>query len=202
MTDLTYDEAEAFYLASLREFDCGAIGDHGFQDRMRSLADLLPNQLAASLLREIGADDWRPPAGEQPEDIEGESSIRSIEDGGSFRDRGAAAPAVLELVVQNVRGMSRWHFRKTDPDHFPSVPHGHEDNMDWPVCDPYTGRVFDGDREELQDRRLTRKTRIALWKDPKFRAFALAAIMYHEDTFRYRPIRVRRPHRLPTIFRH
>lgn len=202
MTGLSDAEAEAFYLASLREFDCGAIGDHGFQDRMRSLADMLPDQLAASLRREIGVDDGPSPAGKQREDTESETLIRAIEEEGSTRQRGAASPPMLELVVQNVRGMSRWHFRKTDPDHFPSVPHGHEDNMDWPVCDPYTGRVYDGDREELQDRRLSRKTRIVLWKDAKFRAFALASIMYHEDTFRYRPIRVRRPHRLPTIFRH
>jgi hypothetical protein len=140
--------------------------------------------------------------GEQDEDNGAEASINALEDGGNAGNRGASSPPVLELVVQNVRGMSRWHFRKTDPDHFPSVPHGHEDNLDWPVCDPYTGRVYDGDREELQNGRLSRKTRIALWKDAKFRAFALAAIMYHENAFPYRPIRVRRPHRLPTIFRH
>jgi hypothetical protein len=201
MTHLSEEEAEAFYLASLREFDLGSIGDHGFWDRMRSLADMLPDQLAALLRQEMGLDDRRS-FGEQDEDNGAEASINALEDGGNAGNRGASSPPVLELVVQNVRGMSRWHFRKTDPDHFPSVPHGHEDNLDWPVCDPYTGRVYDGDREELQNGRLSRKTRIALWKDAKFRAFALAAIMYHENAFPYRPIRVRRPHRLPTIFRH
>jgi hypothetical protein len=199
MMDLTEEEAEAFYLASLREFDLGAIGDHGFRDRMRSLADMLPYQLAVSLRQAIGLDESHFSDDEQREDTEGEALVTAIEsDGGS---RGRSTP-VLEFVVQNINGMSRWYFRKTDPDHFPSVPHGHDDNMDWPVCDPYTGRVYDGKRNELQNRRLSRKTRIALWKDAKFRAFALTAIMYHENAFPYRPIRVRRPHRLPTIFRH
>lgn len=202
MMELTEEEAEAFYLASLREFELGAIGDHGFRDRMRSLADMLPYQLADSFRQDIDLAESQSSGGEQREDTEGEALITAIESDGGSRGRGTSSPPVLELVVRNIKGMSRWHFRKTDPDHFPSVPHGHEDNMDWPVCDPYTGRVYDGEREELQDRRLSRKTRIALWKDAKFRAFALTAIMYHENAFPYRPIRVRRPHRLPTIFRH
>lgn len=201
MAYLSNDEAETFYLASLREFDCGAIGDHDFHDRMRSLADMLPYQFAESLRREIGSNDQHP-AGEQYEATEQEALIRVIKDDGSSKEHATSFRPALELVVQNVRGMCRWHFRKTDPDHFPSVPHGHEDNMDWPVCDPYTGRVYDGNREEMQSRRLSRKTRVALWKDVKFRTFALTAIIHHENTFSYRPIRVRRPHRLPTIFRH
>jgi hypothetical protein len=199
MMDLTEEEAEAFYLASLREFDLGAIGDHGFRDRMRSLADMLPDQLAVSLRQAIGLDESHFSDDEQREDTEGEALVTAIESDGGSRERNTP---VLEFVVRNINGMSRWYFRKADPDHFPSVPHGHDDNMDWPVCDPYTGRVYDGKRNELQNRRLSRKTRIALWKDAKFRTFALAAIMYHENAFPYRPIRVRYPHRLPTIFRH
>jgi len=103
MTHLSQEEAEAFYLASLREFDLGSIGDHGFRDRMRSLADMLPDELAALLRQEIGLDDRRSSNGEQDEDNGAEASINALEDGGNAGNRGASSPPVLELVVQNVR---------------------------------------------------------------------------------------------------
>lgn len=170
---------------------------------MRSLAEMLPATLADELRKDFQIPDLKGQADETSDDF-GEEPLVNATAVGSETITGQTKinRPVIELVVQNVKGMKKWHFRQGDADHFPSVPHGHENNMDWPVCDPYTGRVYDGEREELQSNRLSRKVRIALWKDPKFRAFALKTIIWHETAFPYRPIRVKRPHRLPRIFRH
>lgn len=46
----------------------------------------------------------------------------------------------LEFVA-----FGHWYFTKSDPDPYPSTPHGHfqSANNPWPKLNPYTGRVFD-----------------------------------------------------------
>lgn len=104
---------------------------------------------------------------------------------------------VMQLIVHGLGGLKKWVFHEYDEDPYPSVPHGHENGNSYPKANPYTGRVYDSYRKEITRERLSRKTRVALWGDPKFREFALKAIIWHEDHHPYHSSRVAHPRRLP-----
>ena len=94
----------------------------------------------------------------------------------------------LELIFE-----STWHFTKSDPDCYPSVPHGHYRNKNnkWPKLNPYTGRAFDAKHREERSKSLTKKQLKKLWSDPKFVSFCREFIVWYIEfnpTYFYRGI--------------
>jgi hypothetical protein len=200
------DAAETFYLLTLRSYDIGFIGWSGLQERLSCLVRMLnPNDAAYKALRQTVPDELLVDA---RIDEEAEIEVR-LERGQPQDEIGARradepvipAAAAMHLFVSSVAGMKQWTFHKFDRDPFPSVPHGHQHKLKHPKCDPYTGRVYDGHREEVQGERLSNKTRIALWKDPDFREFALKAITWYEHEYPNYRFRVAHPYRLPRVKR-
>lgn len=205
MEYLDYDAADSFYLASIRSYDLHLIGRAELELRLACLSSMLgPNDPLFNRLREAIS----PTLAHEMELVDqdqsevtimrGENSDEQVQQ--TARSRGFLPPPVMELVVHGVKGMKKWVFHELDEDPHPSVPHGHEYGKDHPKCDPYTGIVYDSRRKEITTERLSRKTRIALWSDPKFREFALKAVVWYEDTHPYYAFRVRHPRRLPRFW--
>lgn len=70
-------------------------------------------------------------------------------------------------------GGRRWDFIVGDPDHWPSIPHGHGwQDPRWKI-DPYRGETFFQTRPK---RRIHRRELVAFWNDDKFRGYALGEI--------------------------
>ena len=80
--------------------------------------------------------------------------------------------AILRFMPASSTGLSHWIFHRSDPDPFPSVPHGHYKGQKQPKLDAYLGYIYNG---AAQTGRESRKKIISLWNDPKFRAFASQA---------------------------
>ena len=92
-----------------------------------------------------------------------------------------------------------WVFTKSDPDLYPSVPHGHfkSQNRKWPKLNPYTGRVFKSKHQEDKTNRLTKKQMKIIWSDEKFKSFCREMIIWYQEQFSYYEFPVRRPLRMP-----
>jgi glutathione S-transferase len=92
----------------------------------------------------------------------------------------------------------KWVFTISDPDHYPSVPHGHwsSQNQKWPKLNPYTGRVFKKKHQEDPALRLSKSKMQLLWRNPKFRSFCRDHILWHMEEHAFK-FSVRRPLRLP-----
>ena len=96
----------------------------------------------------------------------------------------------------NVKGLREWFFRPGDPDYFPSIPHGHWNNKDFPKLDAYLGWVYDCFGAQI--RRESRSSIITLWNDRKFRIEAAKAVGYYLQTYpTYSGWRVANPLILP-----
>ena len=104
------------------------------------------------------------------------------------------APDLLELVVLN-----QWYFTGSDPDNYPSVPHGHLNSADrpWPKLDPYTGRAYKAKCSEDSRYRLTKKKMRELWSNPEFRNFCRAHILWYMEAHSHYSFRVSHPLRFP-----
>lgn len=100
----------------------------------------------------------------------------------------------LEFICLNT-----WVFTKSDPDSYPSVPHGHHksQNKPWPKLNPYTGRVFSSKRQEDKNQRLSKKEMKIIWNDEKFKSFCREMIVWYQEQFPYYEFHVRRPLRFP-----
>lgn len=206
MEYLDIDAAEAFYLLSVFSFETGEIGSADFDERMACLVDLVdPEDEAFDHLRRIAPDDLL----DQTDDLEQADSDVHLERGSIHQDMHGSTgrsgvlpdPPILQLIVHSVAGMKKWIFHEFDEDPYPSVPHGHEWGQKHPKCDPYNGRVYDKHRNEVVRERLSRKTRIALWKDQSFREFALKAIAWYQSEHPYFSFRVAHPLRVPRFRR-
>ena len=94
-----------------------------------------------------------------------------------------------------------WVFTKSDPDSYPSVPHGHfrNQNAPWPKLDPYTGRVFTNKHQENIKMRLTKKQFNIIWTDEKFKSFCREMIVWYLEKYPYHVFPVRRPLRMPKV---
>lgn len=204
MEYLNHDAADSFYLLSVRSYDLHLIGRSELELRLACLSGMLnpDDRLFEPLRRSV------PPSlayeAEMIDDDQSEVEItreeyseREIRQVASRRS--FPPPPVMQLIVHGVAGMKKWVFHEFDEDPHPSVPHGHENGKDHPKCDPYTGKVYDSYRREISKERLGRKTRIVLWSNPKFREFALKAIIWYEDQHPCYSFRVSRPRRLPTF---
>lgn len=103
-------------------------------------------------------------------------------------------PPVLELIALSV-----WHFTGSDPDSYPSVPHGHFQSAarPWPKLNPYTGRVFSSKHQENPSSRLTKKAMRNLWGDESFRDYCRKHIMWYMEAYTFYNFPVRHPLRLP-----
>jgi len=103
-------------------------------------------------------------------------------------------PGCLELVM-----LSKWFFTRSDPDPYPSTPHGHLEspNRPWPKLNPYTGRVFKAKHQEDMSLRLKRSELRRLWQAGEFRDFCRAYILWYLDAFPHHAFLVRHPLRLP-----
>lgn len=76
-----------------------------------------------------------------------------------------------------------WVFTKSDPDSYPSVPHGHfrSQNNKWPKLNPYTGRVFASKHQEDKKQRLSKKQMKVIWSDEKFKSFCREMIVWYQE---------------------
>lgn len=166
MTYLEHDAVDTFLVLCARSYDLRLIGRSDYELRLACLGHMIdPNDPLFSRLRE----DLPSALASEAELVDEEHSEISIDPGPTFERqherigsrREVAPPLVMELIVQNVKGMKKWVFHEFDADPHPSVPHGHEFGKKHPKCDPYTGYVYDAQRRET-DERLSRKTRIAL----------------------------------------
>jgi hypothetical protein len=98
------------------------------------------------------------------------------------------------------RGLtSRWVFTLSDPDRYPSVPHGHLNAASnaWPKLNPYTGRAFTRKYQEDLRLRLSRNEMRILWNDQAFRAFCRNHVVQYMGTFPTYRFPVSRPLHFP-----
>jgi hypothetical protein len=102
-------------------------------------------------------------------------------------------PSPLEFLFQS------WIFTKSDPDSYPSTPHGHflHPERHWPKLNPYTGRVFKTKHQEDVSCRLNKKQMKTLWDDQRFRDFCRSYIMWYMETYPYHKFSVSNPLRFP-----
>lgn len=100
----------------------------------------------------------------------------------------------IEFLFNN-----EWVFTKSDPDSYPSTPHGHfkNKNKKWPKLNPYNGRVFKKKHQEDVSKRLSKNELKKLWSDQKFRSFCREHIVWYMEAFPHHRFPVRRPLRLP-----
>lgn len=131
--------------------------------------------------------------GERHEDLGESDSIISKIDGGN-RNSTSNDENWMEFLCLGV-----WVFTKSDPDSYPSVPHGHHksQNKKWPKLNPYTGRVFKAKHQEDTSSRLSRKQMKVIWQDEKFKSFCREMVIWYEEQYPYFEFSVRRPLRMP-----
>lgn len=114
------------------------------------------------------------------------------------RGPGTGSPATpsdpdwLELLVLN-----KWVFTRSDPDTYPSAPHGHlhSPNRSWPKLNPYTGRVFKAKDQELC--RLSKSQMQTLWGMQEFRDFCRSYVVWYMEAHSHHKFGVRYPLRFP-----
>ncbi|MFQ5674772.1 MAG: hypothetical protein ACE5G1_02660 [bacterium] len=89
----------------------------------------------------------------------------------------------------------KWVFTKSDPDSYPSVPHGHlkKPNQSWPKLNPYTGRAYRAKHQEDCSLRLSRLLMKKLWTDQKFRSFCRDFILWCMEEYPYYKFPVANP---------
>lgn len=114
----------------------------------------------------------------------------SIIDAGKTRD----SDWQLELIV-----LKKWYFTRSDPDPYPSVPHGHLNSATrpWPKLNPYTGRAFKAKHQEETSLRLSKREMRDIWRAETFRNYCRSHIVWYMETHPYFTFRVRHPMRLP-----
>ncbi len=92
-----------------------------------------------------------------------------------------------------------WVFTKSDPDSYPSVPHGHHtrQNNRWPKLNPYTGRVLKQKHQEDIGNRLSKRQMRSMWQDEKFKSFCREMVVWYQEQHPYFQFPVRTPLRMP-----
>lgn len=145
---------------------------------------------------EEGEDPRREPGDDAPMNPENDECGGEVfKQGRSNGDGGASQPdSLMEFTLLDV-----WVFTKSDPDPYPSIPHGHYQNQQkaWPKLNPYTGRVFSKKHNEDVSSRLSKKRMKRIWNDEKFKSFCREMIVWYQQQFPYYEFPVRRPLRMP-----
>jgi hypothetical protein len=95
--------------------------------------------------------------------------------------------------------LNKWVFTKSDPDDYPSVPHGHYEsqNRKWPKLNPYTGRVFSAKDQEDKSKKLKKKQMKIIWSDSKFRSFCREMVVWYLEENPHYNFAVKYPLRMP-----
>ena len=103
-------------------------------------------------------------------------------------------PDWIELLA-----LGKWLFTKSDPDAYPSTPHGHlhSATREWPKLNPYTGRVFKQKHQEDTTLRLSKTEMQRLWRDHAFRDFCRSYILLYVEAHPHHQFRVRHLLRFP-----
>lgn len=195
---LTTAGAQLYLTTSQVALVCGVLSWDEYLLRLRFVRDCAePGTLEARSANDIlrqrefeGEDEW--PAGEPeqppPDERPSESQV-SISNGHAPFD-----PPILAFIPAASTGLHQWQFHQSDPDFFPSIPHGHWRSDHRRKLHAYRGWIYQ------EDKQLGRELRwkiIALWNDDKFRSFAFAAIQYYLVTFPRFEWPVLHPLRLP-----
>jgi hypothetical protein len=110
-------------------FELGLIDVTEYEERHRVARWLAEDESSSG----DSGDPRGPPA---PEREPGQAEDESAKVKGSGK---VDEPDWMKLLV-----LGRWLFTKSDPDAYPSTPHGHlhSATREWPKLNPYTGRVF------------------------------------------------------------
>jgi hypothetical protein len=135
----------------------------------------------------VGSDDRREKRQRPSHDAPGEPGRP---EGRSRHDE----PDWLKFVFRN-----QWVFTRSDPDPYPSTPHGHlhDANRKWPKLNPYTGRVFKAKHQEDASMRLGKTEMRDLWTDEAFRAFCRSYILWYTEEFEHHRFSVAHPLHFP-----
>jgi len=133
------------------------------------------------------------PEEESHEDVgESDSMITKISDGngGSSKNN----ENWIEFLCLGV-----WVFTKSDPDSYPSIPHGHHEdkNKKWPKLNPYTGRVFKAKHQEDMSKKLSKKQMKVIWQDEKFKSFCREMVVWYQEQYPHFEFSALRPLRMP-----
>lgn len=132
-----------------------------------------------------------------PDAFEISAETTSVKSESTARDgpsSGFDAPDWLELVV-----LKKWYFTRSDPDPYPSTPHGHLQSASraWPKLNPYTGRAFKAKYQEDRARRLSKSEMQVIWADQAFRDFCRSHIVWYMEEHPHHKFGVRHPLRFP-----
>lgn len=182
------------FLINMAEFHqgIGMISHDEFWERVQVALWLTDNTEESSDPRESSAEDAEPKREKHEDFDEGSPVVLKISDGkGSSSSNDENWMEFLCLGI--------WVFTKSDPDSYPSVPHGHyrNQNRKWPKLNPYTGRVFKAKHQEDTSSRLSKKQMRTIWQDEKFRSFCREMVVWYQEQYPYFEFLVRRPLRMP-----
>lgn len=138
---------------------------------------------------DVSAADPRQPPVPEREAPAGSDDLAQIRGTGRLDE-----PEWMELLV-----LGKWLFTKSDPDAYPSTPHGHlhSATREWPKLNPYTGRVFKEKHQEDPALRLGKQEMRRLWRDHAFRDFCRSYILLYVEAHPYYRFSVRDPLRFP-----
>lgn len=181
---LTTAAARVYISTSQVALVCGVLSWDEYLLRLRFVRDSVDSgtfehTVTTEILRQgelDGEDEW--PIGEPDDSGPGgglaESEV-SMSSGATPLE-----PPPLAFVAAGSTGLHQWLFRQSDPDFFPSIPHGHWRSERKKKLDAYRGWIY---REDKQTGRESRWKIIALWNEEKFRSFATAAIQWYLTAF-------------------
>ena len=88
-------------------------------------------------------------------------------------------PSLVHFITTRAGVLGdKWLFHQSDDDFFPSVPHGHLKTKPQVKLDAYRGYTYDTGKGNQALARERRDFIVGLWRDAKFRVFALRALDY------------------------
>lgn len=172
-------------------YELGFIGCHEFNERI---------QVAQWLSEEDGAGspDPRLESDEEPQFEEQKNHDLEFESASSGLKEETSKPDDKDWI--EICCLEQWVFTKSDPDPYPSIPHGHYLNQKnkWPKLNPYTGRVFKAMHQEDITMRLSKKDMQKLWRDKKLKVFCREMITWYKKQYPHITFPVRHPLKMPT----
>lgn len=175
-------------------YELGLIGRAEYEERIEIADWLSRDSTGKSIDPRIDAADSEeaPFDNEKPKEYEGEAVEASIR--GTPSNPNANDDDWIQFLCLGV-----WVFTKSDPDPYPSIPHGHyqSKNRAWPKLNPYTGRVFSSKHQEDPSQRLSKSDMKNVWRDEKFRSFCREMIIWYQEQYPHFKFGVRWPRRLP-----
>lgn len=132
-----------------------------------------------------------------PKNVSGTEDARSSEDRTLDSQQASAATRFITATSPALGGP--WELKISDPDFFPSIPHGHLRAARDIRLDVYRGLTFNRAKGERPEARERRQFIVALWNDNSFRDFATRAIRHFMLQKPGHCWRVPNPLRLPRI---